>query len=422
MVASSGGRAGAGDRKRRGVRRRPACGLAALACTGLLLAGCSGDGDVTPDAGAPEGARGATVQRPSDPLGAPSPGPPASDPAATPPPEPAPETPPSRPGPDATPEPAGVLAQDLAAPWGVAFLPDGAALVSLRNETTVVEVRPDGRVREVGAVAAAEPQGEGGLLGLAVSPDFAQDRLVYAYLTAEADNRVVRMPYDGQRLGSAEVVLDGIPKASVHNGGRIAFGPDGFLYVGTGDAGVEESAQDRSSLGGKILRVTPDGAPAPGNPFEGSPIWSLGHRNVQGLAWDADGRMWASEFGQNRFDELNRIQAGGNYGWPAVEGQGGGEGFLDPVAVWPTDEASPSGIAVAGQAVYMAALRGARLWQVPIPGGDAGDPRDFFSGEYGRLRTVATAPDGSLWVLTNNTDGRGSPRDGDDRILRMRLR
>ncbi len=312
---------------------------------------------------------------------------------------------------------AGTVVTGLAAPWGLAFLPDGSALVSQRDDGTIVRVA-GGRVSEVGAVPGVQAEGEGGLLGIAVSPAFAEDRLVYAYLTAAEDNRVVRMRYDGKRLGEPDVVLDGIAKNVFHNGGRIAFGPDGMLYVATGDAGDPDLSQDRESISGKILRVTPEGEPAPGNPFGNSPVWSWGHRNVQGLAWDDEGRLWASEFGQNTYDELNVIEKGRNYGWPLVEGRGNDERFTNPRVVWSPEQASPSGVAVAGGAVYVAGLRGARLWQVPL--GD-GKPRDYFAGKYGRLRTVAAAPDGSLWLVTSNTDGRGDVRDGDDRIVRLEL-
>jgi glucose/arabinose dehydrogenase len=303
-------------------------------------------------------------------------------------------------------------------PWGLVFLPDGSALLSERDTARILSVSADGGVTEVGPVEGVQPGGEGGLLGLAVAPDSPE--IIYAYFTAAEDNRVVRMPYLGGALGAAEVVVDGIPKAGNHNGGRLAFGPDGKLYVSTGDASRPERAQDLESLGGKILRLNPDGSIPADNPFGGSPVFSYGHRNVQGLAFDEDGNLWASEFGQNTWDELNLIQAGQNYGWPVVEGVGGDDRFVDPVAQWSTDEASPSGIAFVRDTVFMAALRGERLWQIPVQDGTAGSPADFAVGEFGRLRHAEVAPDGSLWVLTNNT-ARGTPREGDDRILRVTL-
>ncbi len=318
-------------------------------------------------------------------------------------------------------EVAGVVATGLTAPWGIAFLPDGSALVSQRDDARIVRVTPGGDVTDVGRVAGVDGNGEGGLLGLALSPSYAADSTLFAYFTAGPENVVARLTYDGTGLSDQRTVFGGIPSEPIHDGGRIAFGPDGFLYVGTGEAGRRDPSQDPADLGGKILRITPDGDPAPGNPTEGSPVWSLGHRNVQGLAWDARGRMWASEFGQNTWDELNRIVPGGNYGWPVVEGRSGDERFRDPVRQWHTDVASPSGIAVAGGSVFLASLRGARLWQVPLLAAGTGKPRALFTNRYGRLRAVAVAPDGSLWVLTNNTDGRGSPRQGDDRIVRLTL-
>jgi glucose/arabinose dehydrogenase len=263
-------------------------------------------------------------------------------------------------------------------------------------------------------VPGVSAAGEGGLLGLAVAGDFAATALVYAYFTANADNRVVRFKLGDP--GAPQVIFSGIDKAAIHNGGRIAFGPDGMLYVGTGDAGSGSAAQDREDSNGKILRLTPEGRPAPGNPFGGSPVWSLGHRNVQGMAWDAGAKMYGIEFGQNRFDEVNVIEPGRNYGWPEVEGKGGEKKYTDPIVTWTTDEASPSGAAIAGRTLYVAALRGQRLWTVPL---DGGEPHAELSGRYGRLRTVAVAPDGALWLTTSNTDGRGDPRDGDDRILRF---
>ncbi|MDP3710977.1 MAG: PQQ-dependent sugar dehydrogenase [Mycobacteriales bacterium] len=303
-----------------------------------------------------------------------------------------------------------VVATGLEAPWGIAFLPDGDALVSERDTTRIVRVPAGGGPPvEVRRMSEARPAGEGGLLGLAVSPEFATDGMVYAYLTAEDDNRVVRFPLEG---GSAVPVVTGIPKGTVHNGGRIAFGPDGNLYVGTGDVGDRSLAQDRDSLGGKVLRVTPDG-----EPVDGTKVFTLGHRNVQGLAFDSSGRLWATEFGQNRLDEVNVLKVGGNYGWPLIEGVGDDARFVDPVTTWSTDQASPSGGAVVGDSFWVAALRGQRLWRVPLA--SPGSRTALFEGDFGRLRAAATAPDGSLWVLTSNRDGRGSPVAEDDRVLRL---
>jgi glucose/arabinose dehydrogenase len=314
-----------------------------------------------------------------------------------------------------------VIATGLRAPWGLAFLPDGSALVSERDSDRITHVPPDGTATRVGNVSGVDGNVEGGLLGLALSPSYAQDRLLYAYFTRGKENVIARMRYDGSGLADQEIVFEGIPAGPIHDGGRIAFGPDGLLYVGTGEAGRRDPAQDKGDLGGKILRITPDGDPAPDNPFDGSPVYSFGHRNVQGIAWDSRGQLWAAEFGQNTWDELNRIERGGNYGWPVVEGRAGAAGFIDPVRQWSTDDASPSGIAIAGNAVYMAGLRGERLWQIPIPGGKAGKPKALLAGDYGRLRTVAAAPDGSLWLMTSNRDGRGNPQDGDDKIIRIAL-
>ena len=314
----------------------------------------------------------------------------------------------------------GTVATNLAAPWGLAFLPDGSALVSERNSARIKRIS-GGWTTTVGTVPGVAPAGEGGLLGIAVAPTFGTDRYLYAYFTSAGDNRVVRMRYT-TGLGTPEVIVSGIPKSTVHNGGRLAFGPDGMLYIATGDGGQTANAQNLSSLGGKILRVTPSGAAAPGNPFSGSRVWSLGHRNVQGLAFDTGGRLWASEFGQNTWDELNLIRAGRNYGWPIVEGRAGNPSYVDPVVQWSPAEASPSGVAFARDTVWLAALRGQRLWAVPVLSGALnGSPVASFTGTYGRLRAVAAAPDGSLWLMTNNTDGRGTPRPGDDRILRVRL-
>ncbi|GAB2680000.1 PQQ-dependent sugar dehydrogenase [Nocardia goodfellowii] len=308
------------------------------------------------------------------------------------------------------------IALGIDVPWGLALLPDGAALVAERDTGRVLRVVAGRAPEQVYQVSGVVARGEGGLLGLAIARDYAATGWVYAYFTGADDNRIVRFRLGGPQ----EVVFTGIAKAGNHNGGRIEFGPDGMLYVGTGDAGQTDRSPDPGSPNGKILRLTPDGQPAPGNPTTGSPVYSLGHRNVQGLAWDRSGRLFAAEFGQNRLDEVNLIEPGRNYGWPAVEGAGGGDrGYADPLLTWPTSAASPSGIAIAGDTLYVAALRGERLWTAKISDGKLGEPAALLQDRYGRLRTVAVAADGALWLTTSNTDGRGDIRDGDDRILRF---
>ncbi|ORX11473.1 MULTISPECIES: PQQ-dependent sugar dehydrogenase [Mycolicibacterium] len=315
-------------------------------------------------------------------------------------------------------EPAGGLAEiatNLDVPWGIAFLPDGSALIAERDSAAIKHLTA-GVVRDVGSVAGVAARGEGGLLGLATAGS-----TVYAYLTTGEDNRVVQMRFDDGTLSAQSPILTGIPAGSRHDGGRIAFGPDGKLYVATGEVGDPQLAQDRASLGGKILRINPDGSVPSDNPDPASPVWSYGHRNIQGLAWDSAGRLWATEYGANRVDELNLIQSGANYGWPMAEGRAGTEGLEDPVIEWGTDEASPSGLAYFGGSLWVAALRGERLFQIPVAGdGSLGAPVPLFVGRYGRLRTVVPAPDGTLWFSTSNRDGRGSARAGDDRILQFR--
>jgi glucose/arabinose dehydrogenase len=263
-------------------------------------------------------------------------------------------------------------------------------------------------------------------MGLALSPSYASDHMVYAYFTSDSDNRIVRMLYDakkpsGEQLGAPDTVFRGIPKGTNHNGGRIAFGPDKMLYVGTGETYVTELAQDKKSTGGKILRLTPEGEPAPGNPFN-SPVYSYGHRNVQGLAWDSKQRLFASEFGQDTWDELNHIKPGDNYGWPEAEGQSDDSKYHNPIDQWSTDEASPSGIAYAEGSIWMAGLRGKRLWRIPLNGTkESADPQSFLEDDYGRLRTVVSAGGNKLWLVTSETDGRGTPGSGDDKILELEV-
>ncbi|MFJ9057046.1 PQQ-dependent sugar dehydrogenase [Streptomyces sp. NPDC102409] len=380
--------------------------VALLASASLLLSACSsGDG---PAAG-----------------GGPSSSPASATPAPA---SPSADLPPAK----GSVEVVKTLTDGLASPWGLAALPGGDLLVSSRDEATITRIDGEsGRKTLLGSVPGVAPAGEGGLLGLAVAPTFGADHLIYAYLTTESDNRIVRLQYDEkkparQQLGAPDTILRGIPKGSIHNGGRIAFGPDRMLYAGTGETGDTGLAQDRSSLSGKILRMTPDGEPVHGNPEGDSLVYSYGHRNVQGLAWDSGKRLWAAEFGQDTWDELNLIEPGRNYGWPDVEGKEGKKGFVDPVAQWKTSEASPSGIAYAEGSVWMAGLRGERLWRIPLSGRADGEPlaapQAFLEGKYGRLRTVLAAGGDRLWLVTSNTDGRGTPKSGDDRILLLKVR
>jgi len=333
---------------------------------------------------------------------------------------PTPSASPSAPGGSAEDDGVGVqvLAKNLQVPWGLAFLPDGNALLTERDTRRILQVTPGGRVSPVQTITDAYSGGEGGLLGIAVSPKYATDKTVFLYYTTRTDNRIASLV-----LGQQPVpIVTGIPVSGIHNGGRLAFGPDGYLYAGTGDASERGRSQDVKSLGGKILRMTTAGKPAPGNPYPNSLVWSRGHRNVQGLAWDSKKRLWATEFGQNQFDEVNLITKGGNYGWPTVEGKGTDKRFTNPVITWSTDEASPSGAVVVGSNLLVAALKGERLWVVtldPESGTVEGDPRPLLQNKYGRLRTVVSAPDGSVWVTTSNRDGRGQPTVDDDRILRI---
>jgi Raf kinase inhibitor-like YbhB/YbcL family protein len=308
-------------------------------------------------------------------------------------------------------------------PWGIGFLPDRTALVAERDRFEIVKVTLSGQKTVLGKITeAVTTSGEGGLLGLAVSPTFATDNYVYVYYTSSSDNRVARFKLINDVIGAREPIVTGINKSTFHNGGRLKFGPDGFLYITTGDAQDNTRAQNLSSLNGKILRVTPTGAPAPGNPF-GTRIYSYGHRNVQGIAWDSQGRLWASEFGNSTWDELNRIQAGGNYGWPTCEGSCSTAGMINPVRQWDVASASPSGLEIVNDWIYMAAVRGSRLWVMKITGANSTDtPRAFFNGTWGRLRTVVKTPDGGLWLTsTNNDKNGGTPSTLDNVIVRLKF-
>ena len=313
---------------------------------------------------------------------------------------------------------AKTLLTGLNTPWGLAFLPDGSALLGSRDRATVLHVQPGGSTTDAGTVpglsGTAGSGGEGGLLGFALSPSFRSDRTVFCYLTTDSDNRVLRGTFTDGRLGDFRPIVTDIPSGRIHNGGALLV-HDGALWIGTGESGDGDLAQQRSSLGGKVLRVDFDGNPAPGNPFDDR-LYSLGHRNIEALAAHGD-QVWAVEFGQNRLDELNAIKPGANYGWPTYEGPADENGFTDPARTWPTSDCGPAGIAIVGDVAFVAGLTGNRLYRVPLDGTSAGEPEAFFDQEYGRIRRVSLAPDGHLWLTTSNTDGRGEVRDGDDRLL-----
>jgi glucose/arabinose dehydrogenase len=330
---------------------------------------------------------------------------------------------------DADPEPDAVevvtsdVATGLDALWDLAVVDGGRIVVTERDTGRLLEIEEDGDTTEL-RTFDIDAGGEGGLLGLAVHPE--DDGVLYAYLTSAQDNRVVRFEID-DATRQPEPILTGIPKARIHNGGRIAFGPDGMLHIATGDAAEPGLAPDPSSLAGKILRVTPDGDIPDDNPDGGSPVYSLGHRNVQGLAWDADGNLWAAELGPDVDDEINRIEPGGDHGWPEVTGAPGDDRYVDAAFVAQPPEASWSGATILHEGaipqwegdLFVAALRGERLWRFDLEDGRIVEAEELLVGEFGRLRTVVIGPDGALWVLTTNRDGRGSPQDGDDRVVRV---
>jgi glucose/arabinose dehydrogenase len=323
----------------------------------------------------------------------------------------------------AAPRVTRTLASGLDTPWGIAFLPSGDALVTERDSGWISLVSRGGGVTRVRRLATRHVQ-ESGLMGIALHPRFAEAdefRLVYAYLTTDRDNRVVRMTYLNGTLGDPEPILTGLVSNEFHNGGGLAFAPDGqHLFVSVGDAGHRDTAQSNVRRTGHILRVTLDGDPAPGNPW-GNDNWTKGHRNVEGLAFAPNGDLWASEFGQDTWDELNHIVRGQNYGWPQSEGADGPGKSWDPLQQFRTDNCSPSGITVLDNRAWLGALHGKCLWSVVLYGPNRGRKTRYFHHQFGRLRAVKAAPDGSLWISTSNRDGRGNPGPTDDRILRVTI-
>lgn len=317
------------------------------------------------------------------------------------------------------------VASDLYVPWSMAFLPAGDMLVTERSGT-IKRIGEDGKTYSVDGVRETS---EGGLLGIALHPEFARTKYVYVYLTTEEGgtltNKVERYAYADDTLSDPQTILADIPAASNHNGGSIAFGPDDKLYITTGDAAQRDLAQDTSSLAGKILRLNDDGSVPEDNPLDNL-TWSYGHRNPQGMAWDSEGRMWSVEHGPSGEwkgsgkDELNMIEKGANYGWPVIAGSETAAGMQSPVAQSGEDETwAPSGMAYLDGSLYFAGLRGETLYEAEIHGSSDVTLRSHFAETYGRLRGVAAAS-GSLYFTTSNTDGRGTPQSGDDKVLRVK--
>ncbi|GIH14334.1 PQQ-dependent sugar dehydrogenase [Rugosimonospora africana] len=322
------------------------------------------------------------------------------------------------------------LATDTDIPWGLVTLPDGTILYSRRDAHDIVHLNPaTGAKTTVGTVPNVEStDGEGGLLGLAIGPTFNTDHWLYVFHTSPTDNRIVRFTFANNTIGGEQVLLTGILRNKYHNGGRLRFGPDGKLYAATGDAQNGANAQNLNSLNGKVLRLNPDGSMPSDNPF-GNYVWSYGHRNPQGLAFDSEGRLWEQEFGNSVMDETNLITKGGNYGWPNCEGTSsqagtgcGTSGYLAPKHTYPVADGSCSGIAIIRDVLYVACERGTRLYREVISGSSLTNVQQFFVGTYGRLRTVEPAPDGGMWMTTTNTGDKDStPNNSNEKILHVDL-
>ncbi|MBI4187257.1 MAG: PQQ-dependent sugar dehydrogenase [Chloroflexi bacterium] len=315
-----------------------------------------------------------------------------------------------------------VIATGLESPWSLDFLPDGGVIFTERpGRIRLLDARGNLLPKPILEIAEVAPGGEGGLLGVALHPRFSENRYVYVYYTYQSGaglrNKVMRYENDGLTLTGAAVVIDGIPGAQIHDGGRIKFGPDGLLYITTGDASQSDLAQEVNSLAGKILRLSDDGTIPSDNPFPGSPVYSLGHRNPQGLAWDDYGRLWATEHGSSAMDELNLIRPGMNYGWPIIRGNDSAEGLQRPVAHSGDVTWAPSGLAFAVGSLFFSGLRSQSLWRATLTDGLA--LSRHLEREFGRLRDVVLGPDNLLYITTSNRDGRGLPTSDDDQIIRV---
>lgn len=311
------------------------------------------------------------------------------------------------------------VAQNLEVPWAIDFLPDNQLLFTERSgKLKVVE---NGKGKIVGEINVHD-EGESGLHGIAVDPDFESNSLIYVYYTTglsgdNSTNRVERYKLTEGRLSEPKVLIDNIPGARIHDGGRIKFGPDGFLYIATGDAAIPSLSQNTNSLAGKILRIDRDGNSHPGNPL-GNAVYSYGHRNPQGITWDNDGQLYATEHGNSATDEFNKIEAGANYGWPTIRGSETRNGMMSPIIQSGSNTWAPAGLAFTNNKFYFGGLRGNALFQVERINNQY-MLTEFFTGEFGRIREVVTGPDGMLYISTSNKDGRGIPSESDDRIIRV---
>ena len=322
-------------------------------------------------------------------------------------------------------------ATNLNTPWGMVFIDDDTMLVTERSGT--IRLVQNGEVRDEPyiSIADVDERGEGGLMGIDIHPEFPDTLYVYVMYTSSTDNRIVRLRHDPETMTAEidRVILDGLDKARNHNGGRIAFGPDGYLYATTGEQFRAERSQDINSLSGKILRITDDGAMPSDNPFDNA-VYSYGHRNAQGITWDDEGNMFASEhgpsgeFGIFAHDEVNHIVKGGNYGWPRVVGQAGDDRYIDPLIVWTDTAVPPAGMDIVDNRIYVATLRSRALLmlsyddEMTITSLQTIFEGEITEGGYGRLRDVVYH-NGALYVATSNTDGRGTPDSLDDRILKI---
>lgn len=315
------------------------------------------------------------------------------------------------------------VARQLEIPWALDFLPDGSIILTERPGRIRLLDTQQGLLPEpLLTINEVVHRGESGLLGIAVHPAFSDNGFVYIYYTYQDGenlaNKVVRFRLDGNKLSGETVIIDSLPAATIHNGGRLKFGTDGYLYITTGDAANPDSAQNRESLAGKILRVNDDGTIPADNPFPGSPVYSFGHRNPQGLAWDNQGRLWETEHGSSATDELNLIEPGGNYGWPVIRENETAAGMISPVIQSGGDTWAPSGMAYLDGSLYFAGLRGQSLYRV-VTDGESARLERHLNGNFGRLRDVVTGPDSMLYILTSNYDGRGFATADDDQIIRI---